>query len=173
MINGSGTMTERPEYELRTDDPSCPKCGYSLKGIVSLSGARCPECGARLPFHRLRFPPGAFRWNRKVTMTAMGVAVRIVLSVVVFAAICGVCHLLGAPPLRGILAASAAVVIPNLYRLALPCTWLWFKVFTVVSVVLILAFADWREELVILVIVAIGAAIWAGSWVARERASTS
>lgn len=44
------------DYELpRQIEPACPQCQYDLRGITKISGARCPECGAKLPFDKLRF----------------------------------------------------------------------------------------------------------------------
>ncbi len=35
-------------------EANCPRCGYDLRATITLSGVRCPECGARLPFDVLR-----------------------------------------------------------------------------------------------------------------------
>jgi hypothetical protein len=44
-----------PPFELDAVEPACPHCRYNLRGITSTAGARCPECGADLPFDALRF----------------------------------------------------------------------------------------------------------------------
>jgi hypothetical protein len=43
-------------YPIEPARPWCPSCGYDLRASVTISGARCPECGAALPFDGLRFP---------------------------------------------------------------------------------------------------------------------
>jgi len=49
----------RATFELEPPPPpACPACGYDLRGLVSLSGARCPECGSIEPFDRLHFGRG-------------------------------------------------------------------------------------------------------------------
>jgi len=48
--------------------PACPECQYDLRATATLAGARCPECGAKLPFDRLKFPragPQERRYRRQ------------------------------------------------------------------------------------------------------------
>lgn len=52
----SSDQEERNDYELpRGIEPACPQCRYDLRGLTNFSGARCPECGAKLPFDKLKF----------------------------------------------------------------------------------------------------------------------
>jgi len=46
----------RPAYDLESVRPRCSCCGYDLRATVTAAGATCSECGADLPFDRLRFP---------------------------------------------------------------------------------------------------------------------
>lgn len=44
------------DYELPPGiEPTCPQCHYDLRASTNFSGARCPECGAKLPFDKLKF----------------------------------------------------------------------------------------------------------------------
>jgi hypothetical protein len=57
MLTSAGHQEdgERP-YDAPPVLPSCPVCQYDLRGITTIAGARCPECGTELPFDRLKFP---------------------------------------------------------------------------------------------------------------------
>jgi hypothetical protein len=80
-------VADHPIFELRRFDVICPECRYDLRATVTISGARCPECGARLPFDHLRFstrPTRAEIANAMVALLvpllALGVVVLWVLS---------------------------------------------------------------------------------------------
>lgn len=47
-------------YEVESIQPRCPVCAYDLRATVTVTGATCSECGARLPFDDLAFPSRSF-----------------------------------------------------------------------------------------------------------------
>ena len=53
-LSQSSPTAEDPPV-LKPIEPACPQCGYDLRGLATIAGARCPECGAKLSFEKLKF----------------------------------------------------------------------------------------------------------------------
>ncbi len=58
----------KPVHQLRPPRAFCSQCNYDLRGLVGLDGARCPECGVKLPFDALRFREPARRADLALIM---------------------------------------------------------------------------------------------------------
>lgn len=146
-----GSTAEQAGYEIRPITGECPRCGYDLRGLLTIAGATCPECGTRSPFHRVRFP-GLRR--SPLLEAAISLAAPILILLAVGAAMP---FLNGVPPHVRFAAAYlvGCLIVRSIGRRWLPK--LPWTTLTVVALLcpVVLTMGTWYEQAVLVVIAAV------------------
>jgi hypothetical protein len=153
-----------PVYELSVLEPFCPSCDYNLRGTVTIAGARCPECGAALPFDRLAYPqrlPAADLCRlAPVPLVMLGLA-------------CGACLLgrsaipIGPAAIRIAAIGAVAAVLHALGQLIIPDRGPLVRGAFAIVGTLVVFFATWQQQAIALLIFT--AMIVAGGGAARRE----